>query len=370
MEDKKLEPYSLFFSVGLVSALLGISLWFFYQHQLVNFYPRQSHGNIMFFGFLWAYIAGFIMTAIPKMTRTDFANYGEIFIALLLVVLQWMFNLRNQVQLSFYLYSLQILFVAYFFLRRFMVRRQLPFEGFIFFPFAIVMAFLGFVRFVLHPEIGFAELYLFSAQAFVLNLICGLGTRLIPAITRVPAAVNPNFLTEKPKYLEFSAMAVLLNSGFLLEGFFNIQFGNIIKLICVTYIAIKYFKVLKIPAARSYVGYGIRISILFLISGFLGLGLNLGNFLTFMHLVYIGGFTLLTLMISTRVTLAHGPQDTSPELNSKSVIATVVFFTLAAIFRFLAAQDITSYLLSFSLLFFITALGFWIYRFFKNLIKI
>lgn len=370
MEDKKLEPYSLFFSVGLVSAFLGISLWFFYQHQLVNFYPRQAHGNMMFFGFLWAYIAGFLMTAVPKMTRTDFANYGEIFTALLLVVSQWVLNLRNQFQLSFYLYGLQILFIAYFFLRRFMVRRQLPFEGFLFFPFAIVMAFLGFVRFVLHPDIGFTELYLFSAQSFVLNLICGLGTRLIPAITRVPAAVSPDFLTAKPKYLEFSSVAVLLNLGFLVEAFFNTQIGNIIKLICVAYIAIKYFKVLKVPAARSYVGYGIRISILFLIFGFLGLGLNFGNPLAVMHLVYIGGFTLLTLMISTRVTLAHGPQDTSPELSSKSVIATFVFFSLAAIFRFLAGQDITSQMLSFSLLFFILALGVWIYRFFKNLIKI
>lgn len=370
MEDKKLEPYSLFFSVGLVSAVLGISLWFFYQHQLVNFYPRQAHGNMMFFGFLWAYIAGFLMTAVPKMTRTDFAGYGEIFTALLLVVLQWMLNLRNQVQLSFYIYGLQILFIAYFFLRRFMVRRQLPFEGFLFFPFAIIMAFLGFVRFILHPEVGFTEVYLFSAQAFVLNLICGLGTRLIPAITRVPSAVSPDFLTAKPKYLEFSTMAVLLNLGFLVEGFFDVQVGNIIKLIVVTYIAVKYFKVLKMPAARSYVGYGIRSSILFLIAGFLGLSLNLGNPLAVMHLIYIGGFTLITLMISTRVTLAHGPQDTSPELNSKSVIATVVFFSLAAIFRFIAGQDITSQVLSVSLLFFLLALGVWIYRFFKNLIKI
>lgn len=370
MEDKKLEPYSLFFSVGLFSALLGIGLWFFYQQHWINFYPRQPHGNIMFFSFLWAYIAGFLMTAIPKMTRTDAASYAEIFTALILVVLQWMLNLRNQFQLSFYLYGLQILFIAYFFLRRFMVRRQLPFEGFLFFPCALAMAFLGFIRFVLYPDLGFAELYLYSAQAFVLNLVCGLGTRLIPAITRVPAAVSPDFLTEKPRYLEFSIMALLLNSGFLLEGFLNSQIGNAVKLSCLIYMAVKYFKIFKKPATRSFVGYGIRIAILFLIAGFLGLTLNWGNPLAVLHLVYIGGFTLLTLMISTRVTLAHGPQDTSPELHSKSVIATFVFFSFAAIFRFLAGQDISSQVLSLSLVLFALALLIWVYRFFKSLIKI
>ncbi|MBN8538596.1 MAG: NnrS family protein [Deltaproteobacteria bacterium] len=370
MEDKKIEPYSLFFSMGLLSALFGSLLWFAFQTRFISFFPRQAHGNIMFFGFLWSYIAGFLMTAIPKMTRTAATNYVEIFIGLLLVVLQWVLNVRNELVFSVYGYILQILFLIVFIGRRFLDKKQIPFEGFVFMPFAFISTFIGVWIFIRSQNQDFQLFYLFSGQAFVLNLVCGLGTRLIPVITRVPAAINPDIEGQKSKYLEYFILAVSLNAGFWIEVLVDASFGNAIKALVIGFIAIKYFKLFKVPTTRSFVGWGIRLAVVLMTTGFIGLGVNSDFSLPMLHLVYIGGFTLITLMISTRVTLAHGPQDMTPELNSNAILVTVVFFALAGFSRVFAGQSLDAAILSFSILFFILAIAAWSVRFVKDLLKL
>lgn len=369
MENKKLEPYSIFFSMGLLSALFGVLLWLGFQTRFISFFPRQAHGNLMFFSFIWSYVAGFLMTAIPKMTRTESPKTVELFFAIFMVILQWVLNLRNETLLSIYLYLIQILFLLFFILRRIRHRQQIPFEGFVFIPFAFLSAFVGAWFFISSQNQNYQLFYFFSGQAFILNLICGLGSRLIPVITRVPAAIPPDVNTVKTKYLEFFIMAVLLNSSFYIEFLVNPQIGNFLKALVLIFIAIKNFKLLLPPATRSFLGWGIRSSILLMILGYVGLGLTSEISLPLLHLVYIGGFALITLMISTRVTLAHGPQNTAPELDSKAIVMTFLFFGLAALFRVFAGTSLTSLFLSLSIFLFIAALLTWSIRFLKELLR-
>lgn len=368
--EKKVEPYSLFFSLGLFSAFLGSFLWFAFQHHWISFFPRQAHGNLMFFGFLWAYVAGFLMTAIPKMTRTSSANYLEIFLGMLFVFLQWAFNFRNGIQMSFHLYGLQMLFLLVFIGRRFLDKKQVPFEGFVFIPFAFFSAFLGIGYWLFTGTQDNTFFYLYAGQAFILNLICGLGSRLIPVITRVPAAVNPDVAGEQRKFKEYFFLALLLNLGFWLESGVNFSLGNLLKTLVIGFMAVRYFRVFKMPATRSFLGWGIRLAVFMLVLGYGMSSFQVESSLALLHLVYIGGFSLVTIMISTRVTLAHGPQDTSPELDSKALVATFVFFALAGLARVLAGQNLTGLALSFSIAFFVLALGAWTYRFLKDLLNV
>lgn len=369
MENKKLEPYSIFFSMGLLSSLFGVLLWLGFQTRFISFFPRQAHGNLMFFSFIWSYVAGFLMTAIPKMTRTESPKTIELFFAIFMVILQWVFNLRNETLLSIYLYVIQILFLLFFLLRRIRHRQQIPFEGFIFIPFAFLSAFVGAWIFISSQNQNFQHFYLFSGQAFILNLICGLGSRLIPVITRVPASIPPDVNTVKTKYLEFFILAALLNSSFYLEFLINPQLGNFLKAFTLVIIAIKHFKLLKLPTTRSFLGWGIRGSVSLMILGYVGLGMTTKIPLPILHLVYIGGFALITLMISMRVTLAHGPKDMTPELNSKAIVMTFIFFILAAFSRVLAGTSLNSLFLSLSIFLFIAALLTWSIRFLKALLR-
>ncbi|MCB0369519.1 MAG: NnrS family protein, partial [Bdellovibrionales bacterium] len=92
--------------------------------------------------------------------------------------------------------------------------------------------------------------------------------------------------------------------------------------------------------------------------------------LAIQHLVYIGGFALITIMISTRVTLAHGPKDLSAEVASRALLGTMILFIMASTLRYISGQNISGFVLKLSILTFITALLFWGVRFYKDLFRI
>ncbi|HRA87765.1 MAG TPA: NnrS family protein, partial [Planctomycetaceae bacterium] len=81
-------PYQGPFVAGLVAAFAGALIWLGARYGWISFYPRQSHANLMYFGFLWSFIIGFLMTAGPKMTQTKGPNPFEMKVPFVAVVLQ------------------------------------------------------------------------------------------------------------------------------------------------------------------------------------------------------------------------------------------------------------------------------------------
>jgi uncharacterized protein involved in response to NO len=370
MENKRRDPYSYMFPLGILSAGLGILLWLGFAAQIVHFFPRNAHGNLMFFGFLWAFVAGFLMTAIPKMTQTQPAQAWEILSAVVLVLCQWVLNIFNWVDLAVWIYGLQIVFLMIFICQRFLKRRKLPFEGFIFLPFALVSALAGVFVTIYAKEQGLGFLYLYSGQAFVLNLICGLGSRLIPALTRIPAALNPDERSQSSNLIEMIFLAVLLNSTFWLESLQLSSVGWSMRAVVLMAIAVRNFKILRQPASRSYVGWGLRLSVLTMISCYFILSFGVANPLAVLHLVFIAGLGLITLMVATRVTLAHGGESLDTELSSKALAAVVSLFLIAGIVRSTAGTEYTGVMMIAAAFLFLLAISIWFVRFYRLLVKV
>lgn len=361
-----IEPYRLLFPLGIFIGILGVLLWLLFQFGWIRFYPRAAHGNLMFFGLLWSFVAGFLMTAIPKMTSTKPAQILEISAAVSLSFIQLVLNIRNLTDASVALYLLQNLFLVFFIVRRFLVHRQIPFFGFIFLPMAFIQSFIGISLF----WIGSFDknlILLFCGEAFILNLIVGLGSRLIPVISRLPNALLP---TEKTKFkLKLWPLFafILINTGYWIELFGLKDLGLAVKIIGLAIAMIKLFRIFTKPVTWSYVGISLKISVLMLL---------VGNFLNFsflnyslagLHMIYIGGFTLITLMIATRVMLAHGGQTLEYEVSAPRIAWVSAMILLSAILRWLAGVQITSLFLSISVLFFITAVVTWSVQFIKIL---
>lgn len=339
-----IDPYDVLFPTGILTALLAAFLWIAFQNSWVSFFPRQTHGNLMFFGFLWAFVSGFLMTAIPKMTQTPIANVFEIFSVVFLVLLQWVLNLRNMGSVSVGIFALQIFVLILFVGRRFLKRRQIPFEGFVYLPFALLWGLAGPVSFFLFPQFGSSMLYTFSGQAVILNLICGLGSRLIPVLSRLPRALMPDAAGQRNRFLEIVLYAICLNLSFLLEALGATQAGYLSRAVFISVVAVRYFKVFTRPSVRTYVGWGLKFSIFCLVIGYGLLGVFPGgNPLPYLHLVYIGGYSLVTLMVATRVTLAHGGYSLDLELNSKHILFIAMIFVIAAALRaFVVGSDLAT----------------------------
>ncbi|MDP0494831.1 MAG: NnrS family protein [Verrucomicrobiota bacterium JB024] len=61
------EPYRVFFAVGTLLGVFGVSMWPAYAWGLVDVYPGQTHARIMIEGFLSCFVVGFLGTAFPRL---------------------------------------------------------------------------------------------------------------------------------------------------------------------------------------------------------------------------------------------------------------------------------------------------------------
>ena len=256
------DPYRLFFLLGLIALIMGILLWSLFQFKLISFYPRFEHGDLMFMAALWCFIAGFMMTAIPKMTNTFSVKIIELIIALGLVFFQAVAIFTQLREASGVIYFLQILFLVNFVFRRIWVRKVVPFEGFYFIPFAFFSALVGSLFLAFSYQINLV--YLFIGKAFVLNLILGIGSRLIPAISKTAQALMPDVQTQKNKKLQYLIYALGLNFGFYTEAFLSKEIGMIIQFIYVILISVTHLKLFQRMTTFTILGLGLKISLVLL----------------------------------------------------------------------------------------------------------
>lgn len=364
--EEKIEPYRILFPLGAFMGVIGVIFWFFFQSRWIGFFPRSAHGHLMFFGLLWSFVAGFLMTAIPKMTSTFSAQMWEISTAVVLVFLQLILNIRNLTMISVVIFGLQNLLLLFFILRRFIIHRKIPFFGFVFLPVAFIQSFVGiFIYF--NTAFDKNLVLLFCGEAFVMNLILGLGSRLIPVISRLPNALLPNEASKNDQWIWPLLTLFLINTGYWVELIDDQKnLGLVLRSMGILIASVKLFRLLKRPSTWSYSGVGLKIAISMLFIGqFLSLSF-FGFYLAATHLMYIGGFTLMTFMIATRVMLAHGNQQLTYEVSSKRIIFVIAMFFLSALLRFVLGADVSSLLLSVSVLLFSLAIITWSIKFLKT----
>jgi uncharacterized protein involved in response to NO len=67
----KPDPYRIFFPLGISLGLAGVSIWPLYYFGVTAGYSGRAHAFVQTNGFLYAFIAGFLLTAVPRFTGTD-----------------------------------------------------------------------------------------------------------------------------------------------------------------------------------------------------------------------------------------------------------------------------------------------------------
>jgi len=78
LSKSKNEPYRILFPLGTIYLLWGMLIWL-PQILFANSYPVLAHRFLMLNGFSASFIAGFLMTAVPKFSQTKIAHFFEVF---------------------------------------------------------------------------------------------------------------------------------------------------------------------------------------------------------------------------------------------------------------------------------------------------
>jgi uncharacterized protein involved in response to NO len=320
-------PYRPLFLIGTISAIIGAGLWMPYGFQLMNFYPGRMHAHLMMGVFLLSFASGFLMTAIPKMTGTFPSGKVELFLQITGLIFTAGCGLINKETTLFFISILLNLTMLLFFVgKRFLVKKNNPPDVFPFVMAGILSGLLGSIFWIFGLyTIGHRLFYL----NFILCLVLGVGSKLIPMLLRLgPAKPNSKRTTV------FLAIILFISNFF--EDYYLWSLGPWIRSMVVLWVGIFYWRVFEKSTFNSGFTNGIRLSAISVILGSLLLALDPIHRMEWLHLIYISGFALLTFLVATRVILAHGGHDLNLEVKNWRITATVVLILLAAATRALA----------------------------------
>ena len=73
------DPFRLFFPIATLCLLYGCALWVFFGLFNYGDFPVNEHTKLFIGGFLYFSIFGFLLTAIPRFTQTEFLTKLELF---------------------------------------------------------------------------------------------------------------------------------------------------------------------------------------------------------------------------------------------------------------------------------------------------
>ena len=71
LHGKPIDAYRLFFPLGIVLGTFGVAIWPLYNYGVLAGFSGRAHAFVQTNGFLYAFILGFLLTAIPRFTGTD-----------------------------------------------------------------------------------------------------------------------------------------------------------------------------------------------------------------------------------------------------------------------------------------------------------
>ena len=330
------EPYRVFFFSGAVWSIIGVTLWPLYYAQQLGFYPNFVHARIMIEAFGAAFVVGFLGTAGPRMATAP---------KLTPVELLWLFALHQACGISHLTLHLawgDMFFIALLgslllclLIRVVKFRKEVP-------PPQLLLALTGLICGISGAALLLSSATLLDPQRLRLaNLLLYQGL-LLPPVLGIGAFVFPRMLGGDfgdPKTAAQSRVtlvrsviaAALLVGSFFLEAYAQVIPGYALRvLVAAAYLLME----VRWQTTQS----GSLTTGLFwaLILGWLGLALA-GFFYTqhvsVEHLLYIGGFGMLMLIVGSRVLFGHSGDLDGFFVKSKWVRFLIFLGVLAAITR-------------------------------------
>ncbi len=374
-ESLRKDPFRLFFPLGALFGAIGIVPWTLPIFGKFG-YPIELHRAFMVNGFMLSFVCGFLMTALPRFTSTNFASFGEIATVFGLIC-------TSVVMASCYGYGLGHLIAAFALLsfvvfgaRRFNSRKVNPPSSFVFVAVGIFLWLVSNLFLFLHTQnISWAtkQAYIWQdvfSNGAIMSLVLGVGGRLIPGILGWQDIVqeqrdryegSASFLRSVPFSMWLSVL-LYIASCFLVK-LEPLWVSPILRTIVIWYFGIRYWNLFRFPLTKNYLTWCVWLSCWCLMLGSLLQLVWQHAYIHVLHVTLIGGFSLLTILVATRVTLAHSSETKVSKSTQTLVVAVSSLLIVAALIRLAAFIWSTQYIniLSYAALTWLTGLIIWMW---------
>lgn len=316
------EPFRLLFPLGAVFGMVGTGHWAAYAFGWTGSYSGFYHASIQLSAYLFCFIAGFLMTMLPRSASAPLATSAELGALLALLILQaaaaslgrWPAAAAAGAGL---LASLGV-FAARRFTRRQGTGTQPPAE-FIWIPAGILMGLGGAVLFMAGqldwvPASWLSGARPLAQQGFPVAVILGVGGFLAPRLmgTNVPSIRPGGCSPEHAQAMRrrrirlHLAAAVALAASFALEGAGRIAAAYLLRAAVVTAELVWTTRCDRLPRLPELYLRVLWLSLWMVMLGFWAAGVWPARRVTMLHLVFLGGFGLMIYAVATMVVLSHG----------------------------------------------------------------
>lgn len=324
---KNLAPYQIFFPIGVLCAFFAIGVWFVQDLAWFSTPVILIHSRLVMGGFLWSFVTGFLMTAVPKMSGTRSANLFEYLAALIIILVQISGSFMIDGRLFYAAAMALSLFIIFYAGRRVATSsKKIP----VFFSHVGV----GLLLSLIGSYQGFIgdsspRMHLYNVGA-VLLLVLGIGTRFFSFLSGLPSL----FENQSKTFARFGFHLLAMIVGVLLwlagEGFSFAYLGLSLAMLIYLFFV---WQIQRSSQRSSALKIAVRLVASIIPLSFFLCWLYPILFLTWFHLIFIGCFAMMTFSVASRVTLAHGSYPIDLETTSRSLWFVVGFIFLALISR-------------------------------------
>ena len=345
-EAKPREPYALLFPAGALFAFVGTALWPLALVPGVP-YPGELHAALMLEGFELAFVSGFLLTIVPRLTRTAPA-VREGRVALLLVLAFALCALTGFLAAAHACALVLVAGLATVFLARMRARTNDPPEEAVFIPVGLLLGIAGAALAMLaragvvvevSPRLGLRLLGL----GMVLSFVLGFGTLLVPVFLEIkdplvlPRIAKPH---ERPRRRAlYLAVATGLALTFAFDALGMRALAAYGRAALATLMLALGWKAWRTPGRKTLPAALLRVSGWCVGAGLWAAALLPRFEVAALHVVLIGGYGALTMGIASRVTVTHGGRG--PDAEGKLVTpARAGLLALALLLRLVAEADL------------------------------
>ncbi|MFN8603292.1 MAG: NnrS family protein [Candidatus Binatia bacterium] len=344
------EPFRLFFPVGVLLGWIGVGHWLLYGLGLAETYSCFRHGLLQTQAFLMAFALGFLWTALPRRTAAPVASPREIALALAALLLTGGALLSDAfvtAELGYLaLFAMLLAFAA----RRFLsgAARRRPPAAFVLLPLAAVLgvsgALLILARLVLEePPWTIALGALFIEQGVFLCLVMGIGALVMPLMGGTPPPPDLGSSPHETRVaLGFLVLGLTVAASLVAETAGFVRSAPIVRGTAVA-IALGWGGgAFRLPGKPGFHRKLVWVAAWLAPAGLVACGLLPDYRVPALHVLFIGGFSLMAFGVATHVSLSHLDLNEAALGRPRPVVVLAVAIALALLAR-LAADSSQTY---------------------------
>lgn len=312
------EPFRIFFPLGALLGIIGVSLWPLFFGHVITTYPGLAHARLMIEGMMGAFIFGFLGTAGPRLTETRTFSKMEVGVLLTLQTASMALHLASRIAWGDLVFLDALIWFMRCLVLRFDARSDLPPPNFVLVALGFLSGIAG-AALLLLTECGMNSIFAYRFgdallnQGFVLFPVLGAGAFLVRKFLgfespgEVPSLRAPS-REWRVKAAFCAGIGVAIIGSFALEAFDFPRIAGAVRAAAVALYLVAATPMLRRALRPDFLAVGLRLAMISLLLAPLWLIWFAKYPVAGLHILFIGGFSLSVFTVGARVILGHSGQ--------------------------------------------------------------